>query len=312
LENDLLEALYKSQNPRDIIRFYTCVGTDAEVLAFSKSRPRADIRIVAGESKRGDEVIAVIPTINSESEPAKEVGKRFSSISTIFVESRGKYFNYASSVNTGINSALQRNPDWIIISNDDVIEIDPIARFANELALDHDSDLVMASVGASGFRHHSLESMVYRNDWSLTTAALDALSWKSNFIPVTRILKRFDVRLRVENLPPTKSRLPFVDSAIRRSVDISAAVGHFCNFGDFGAFRAGLFKMHRFDELFINGCEDRELSIRLKHAHVTMRKSTFRIGSTVGKTLGSGLQRNLRDLLNQILLDRKIRKYFRT
>lgn len=310
LDGELLEGLYGSQNPSEILKFYTGVGTSAEMIAFSKSRPRASMRIVDVQSKRDNGIVVVIPTADSKSSLAREASRIFKPIDIILVESQGKYFNYARSMNFGIDSALRKDPEWIIISNDDVFEIDPIDSFVAELRQEKDSEMVMAAADTLGRYHHSMDSMVFANNLNPATMALDVLSWKSYFFQVIKVLHRFGVKFRADNLPPTQTRAPLVDSFFRGLASRSVCVERFCTFGDFGAFRSSLLRRFQFDEFFINGGEDRDLAIRLKLAKVAIKKSNFRLGSMVGKTLGSHIQRSLRDLLNCVLLDRKIREYF--
>jgi hypothetical protein len=54
----------------------------------------------------------------------------------VFVESGGKedfYFNYAHNCNMGIKKAMEYNPKWVVVSNDDMEAVDSISVLTAQL-----------------------------------------------------------------------------------------------------------------------------------------------------------------------------------
>ena len=59
----------------------------------------------------------------------------FKGLHIIFVESGWGdfYFNYAHNCNLGIKKALEYDPNWIVISNDDMYKIDDVKILSEQL-----------------------------------------------------------------------------------------------------------------------------------------------------------------------------------
>jgi len=92
------------------------------------------LRNKGSEGKK--DIIVIIPTADFEGEYAKRCCEEiFKGLHIIFVVS-GKgnnYFNYAHNCNVGINKAMEYNPKWVVLSNDDVVKIDEISSLIKEL-----------------------------------------------------------------------------------------------------------------------------------------------------------------------------------
>ena len=123
--DEKLNNLFISKNLEDIIKFYSYFKTAEELIVWSKRRPhgRAKIYEVSGDK----EIIVVIPTADYNGEYAKNCRENiFNGLQMAFVDSGEKgdpYFNYSRNCNIGIEHALKYNPKWIILSNDDVLDL---------------------------------------------------------------------------------------------------------------------------------------------------------------------------------------------
>ncbi|QGA53809.1 hypothetical protein GFS03_04020 [Sulfolobus sp. E5-1-F] len=130
MTNDL-DELFISKDPNSIKSFLDSFDSVEDIIKWSRNRPRAqtNIHVIDGDPR----VAVVIPTADIKGKYANEARKIFDGLSIVFVESRGQYFNFAHSVNMGIREALKLDPEWIVVSNDDMIMIDKSDVLVREL-----------------------------------------------------------------------------------------------------------------------------------------------------------------------------------
>jgi len=85
------------------------------------------------------------------------------------------------------------------------------------------------------------------------------------------------------------------------------------NVGDFIIFSGNLIKKNNFDlydENYINGTEDLDLSLYLKISNSRVNTIRFKIGSSFGGTIGSHTSnRSIRELLNLVYFNLKWEKF---
>jgi len=131
---DYRNNYFLSSNPKDIIHFYEGFENREELIDWMKERPKGSCEIMEVEGEK--EIIVVIPTADFKGEYAKRCREEiFTGLHIIFVVS-GKgnnYFNYAHNCNVGIKKALEYNPQWIVVSNDDMYKIDDVSKIVKEL-----------------------------------------------------------------------------------------------------------------------------------------------------------------------------------
>jgi len=131
---DYKNNYFLSSNPKDIIHFYEGFENREELIDWMKERPKGSCEIMEVEGEK--EIIVVIPTADFKGEYAKRCREEiFTGLHIIFVVS-GKgnnYFNYAHNCNVGIKKALEYNPQWIVVSNDDMYKIDDVSKLVKEL-----------------------------------------------------------------------------------------------------------------------------------------------------------------------------------
>ncbi len=218
----------------------------------------------------------------------------FKGLHIVFVESGGKgdfYFNYEHNCNVGIKKAMEYNPKWIVISNDDMEKVDDIKKLTEKLmslpyvnphpiySEDRKNSTNVVKLGSSTFIRNSLYYIATR--------------YTRNIISFER---KFGIRCLV-----ALSSFPY--NLFFRVKHIFPAIG------DFAICSSELFKLHPvpFDETFINGGGDIDflLSIYLK-SH-TYSAINFKFKSIGGGVLGKK-GRMLKDVLNLSYLNHKIDK----
>ena len=132
---DYRNNYFTSDNPNRIIEFYNGFENRDQLIQWMKERPKgvANVHEVEGDK----EIIVVITTADYNGKYAKECRENiFKGLHIIFVESGGKgdfYFDIAHNFNVGIKKAMDYNPKWVVVSNDDMHKIDDISILNNEL-----------------------------------------------------------------------------------------------------------------------------------------------------------------------------------
>ncbi len=83
----------------------------------------------------------------------------------IFVESGGRgdfYFNYAHNCNVGIKKAMEYNPKWIVLSNDDMQKMDEVEVLRKELLKLNEKEIDAVFTSTSPTKYHSKPSYIGR------------------------------------------------------------------------------------------------------------------------------------------------------
>ena len=118
---DYRNSRFTSDNPDKIIEFCNSFKDRNNLIEWMKERPKGVANIHEVDGDKG--IVVVIPTADFNGKYAKECRENiFRGLHMVFVESGGRgdfYFNYAHNCNVGIRKAMEYNPKWCIISNDD-------------------------------------------------------------------------------------------------------------------------------------------------------------------------------------------------
>jgi len=133
---DYLNNLFMSNDPKDILRFYDYFDNRDQLIKWMMERPKGNYRIVEFNNDEND-IIVVILTMDVNGKFAKTCRDEiFKGLHIIFVESGvgNYYFNYAHNCNAGIKKAMEYNPKWIVLSNDDMYKIDDVEVLVKELS----------------------------------------------------------------------------------------------------------------------------------------------------------------------------------
>jgi hypothetical protein len=289
-----IDDLYTSNNFEDIIKFYSYFGNKNEIINWMKKRPKMKPNLVEYFNNTNNYIIVVIPTINSNGKQAISIKKIFKNLHIIFAENKNqkpnKYFNYAFSVNTAIRRALEYNPRWIIISNDDIFKIDSISQLVRELKNSEKYDTLFFP-----------KSVTYSDKLVLAKPAFQNLIrpffyWRRQYKNIT---KKFKIKFEVLDF---KNQNFFYKYFLYRPViKIKHHQGSFIVLNTDFIFSISS-KGKVFDETFINGHEDIWLSYRYLQ-NCVFKLSNFNIGHIGGSSLSVGVIRVFRDIVNEIYFE---------
>lgn len=266
-----------------------------------KNRPDAPMKIYEVEGEK--DVVVVIPTADHNGQYANTCKNEiFKGQQIIFVESNGPFFNYARSCNFGLKYALKYNPKWVVLSNDDMYKIDEFSKLKSILSkLDETKlDVVFCKLNSACL-------LVKKTKLSFLA---------ENFITISKFRKevrgiesKFNINYKfvskgIGNIFISKKRklmLLFL-ALLSKKVEEAYTIGSFSVFSY--SFVNSLKKV--FDETYINGEEDADLSIFISK-HKNFLYIDFLIGQVGGASLGKGLNspRSIRGLANRCYLSNK-------
>ncbi|MGC8567588.1 MAG: hypothetical protein ACP5M8_08110 [Caldisphaera sp.] len=163
---DHLNNLFTSNDPEDILKFYDYFDDRDQLIKWMRERPKGNYRIVEF-NKENNEIIVVIPTMDVNGKFALNCRNEiFKGLHIIFVESghSNYYFNYAHNCNAGIKKAMEYNPKWILLSNDDMYKIYDIEILIKELNVAQEKGIDLAFP-----EERAKEGVAYRMNLGKTT-----------------------------------------------------------------------------------------------------------------------------------------------
>jgi len=290
---DYRNNYFTSDDSNKIIEFYSGFEDRDQLIQWMRERPKGVANIYEVEGDK--EIIVVIPTADFNGKYAKECrGDIFKGLHMVFVESGGRgdfYFNYAHNCNVGIRKAMEYNPKWVVISNDDMERVDDIKKLTEKLMSlpyvnphliyceDRKNSTNAVKLGSSTF----IRNLLY---YIATRYTRNIISFERKFgIGYLVALSSFPYNLFFR----VKHTFPAV--------------------GDFAICSSELLKLHLvpFDETFINGGEDIDFSLSIYLKSHTYSTINFKIKSIGGGVLGKK-GRMLKDVLNLSYLNYKIDK----
>lgn len=303
---DYRNNYFTSDNPNKIVEFYNDFENREQLIEWMKERPKGanSIKEVEGEK----DIIVVIPTADFNSEYAKECRNNiFKGLQIVFVESGGRgdfYFNIAHNCNVGIARALEYNPKWVIISNDDIT-----SPFASK-------DLIyeLSKIDYTSFK----AVMSKKSIQSATKTSVCKFSVLGKFIYIflktLRLTKIIDKRHEIffntievnKKLGNKYFLLGFRKTLFNRFIK---RIYLFYNYEAFGIFSSEFVrKSPRFlDETYVNAHEDQDISIVLsKEPSKIAWVTNYRIEGIGGVNLSSNIQRGLRTIASDSYLNHKL------
>jgi len=292
---DYRNNLLTSNDPKKIMEFYDGFHSRDELIEWMKERPKGVARIHEVDGDK--DIIVVIPTADLNGKYAKECKDNiFYGLHIIFVESGeipDPYFNYAHNCNVGIKKAMEYNPKWIVISNEDMYKIDEIENLRENLnGLDNRNvDIVFTAPS----KYHSTPSIlgVPRSIFFHATRIFSRFSKIVNITYLTmKTLRRFNNTIYI-------ARTDFKVNVVNRFLNFLflRPVKHFTNILSFGIFSSEFVRECKgevFDEVYIYEMEDTDLSVRLTSTNKKSVVIDFKIGEYVGSSQGTGLMRRIR------------------
>ena len=248
------------------------------------------------------DVVVVIPTADVNSSRSQICSKRiYKGLHQIFVESvrpKDFFFNYSYNVNVGVTEALKLDPEWIIISNDDMVIKDEPKQLISEIRKNDFKVKNVLFTRPPGV-YHSFPRFI--GEPTMMYSLITAMHPNRN--------RNF--RLKLWN----KFQLKYIDalysgpSGLLSKISYRTEMVHLLT-GSFTVLSKKYVKSQRtlLDETFINGGEDADLSLRLYQEPEKIGYINYEVGDRIGTSLGSGWSRILRNVVNEIYLSYKIEK----
>jgi hypothetical protein len=296
---DYLNNLFISNDPKDILRFYDFFDNRDQLIKWMRERPKGNYRIVEFNKDEND-IIVVIPTMDVNGKFAKTcMDEIFKGLHIIFVESgvSNYYFNYAHNCNAGIKKAMEYNPKWIVLSNDDMYKIDDVEVLKNELSkLEHEK---IDCVFTDESRYHSYfvrigQPRIYTS--ILRRRIISYKEWKIK----EKIFKKYEIYLYFGGF-----KNKFLTNLFYKNL-VSFIIT-----GSFGIFSGNFIKKignNPLDETYINGMEDIDLSLIINYNY-KFSFINYKIGDYSGMSLGNesveGFPRGIRDFANWAYFNKK-------
>ncbi len=292
---DYRNNFFTSNNRKKIIEFYNSFENRNQLIQWMRDRPRGNcaIREIEGDN----DIILVIPTIDSEGEFARNCSQNiFKGLHIIFVESyyNNFYFNYAHNCNVGIRKAMEYNPKWIIVSNDDMDKVDNVEILKEALnSLDNSYyDVVFPSSSD----YHTIPFYISKK--RITYQIYKLITEKQTKI----FYDKFDVNF-------FNSRFTLKSKFIFKKVKGT----DFINITAFSILSSNYIKTlgdHIFDETYINEREDVDLSYRFVLTDARFAFISYSIKALRGSTLGNNFSRGLRSVAGRIYFNFKYERLF--
>ncbi len=301
-DTDIYDArnyLYLSERKQDLLRFYDSFASASDLVAWMRNRPRGESNIlrVSGEN---DDIVVVIPTMSVNNNFAKTCLKIFKGFELIFVESGvgNRYFNFAHNCNVGFRYVLDNlNPSWIVYSNDDMYSIDSPKTLENELGnIRGEPSIVFAGLNS---HYHSYVSRFLQPSY--------AHYLMSRIIGGSmRVSVDLQRKFGIDYLPVWDGKVDLKTKLSRKI--LQRKIASVINSGSFGIFNYGYVRKvsgNVYDDTFITGLEDIDLSIRAAKEGIAYSFINYQIGDRVGQSSPSGISRYLKNMANYAYLNAK-------
>ena len=260
-----------------------------------KERPKGVTTIFEVDGYK--EIIVVIPTADFNGKYAKECRENiFKGLHMVFVESGGSedfYFNYAHNCNLGIKKAMQYDPKWIVVSNDDMYKIDEVSRLKSHLMKLSPDEQSVVFTCANSLYHSRLVSVSYM------TYRRNLILFLKGRVDRRRLYceKKFNIKYVIGS---TERIYKFV---YKPRLQLKYT-------GSFAIFSIALVRKYNgamYDEVYLNGTEDIDQSWKFMQVQIRKRCLHYNIGDIIGGTIGTyNVTRRLRGLLNDCYLNSKI------
>jgi len=304
---DYRNNYFLSSDPKDIIHFYEGFENREELIDWMKERPKGSCEIKEVEGEK--DVVVVIPTADFEAEYAKRCREEiFKGLHIIFVVSGigNNYFNIAHNSNIGIKKAMEYSPKWIVVSNDDMFKIDDTSVLLN--ALRRKDENVLKSVFTHPSKYHSIPVCNGRPRiivGSLGEFLYLFLTRKINvqiYLFTKKIARRFNAKWF---FAPNKDLYRKIFYSETRCYVLTS------DFSILSGKWAKELNGEIFDETYLNGVEDWDLSLQICGERKDYDFIDYRIGDLVGGTIGGYVDnRTLRDSANMIYFDSRVNENF--
>lgn len=296
-----LEKKWSSMKPGILSNFFREVVEPERLEDFMEKRPKTDVEFEIYSNSGDNGIVLVVPTPDSQGKNASTLKDSFQDSTIVFVESSGEFFNYAHSCNAGVKKALELNPRWIIISNDDIKLEKPPNDLFELMAQKNDADFLIpvnakyTFITKSGFLSILLTSLT-----ALFTGRIYQFKAQMH-VALNRKMRPFLINIVVSSSP--------LQTLVKSFSDKIETEFQMCGF--FMIAKADVFKRYKFDETFINDVEDVDLMMRLNKDGTKIDTINFvvdQVGGDSFKRIQTDEMRGIRDIANKIHLGIKLLK----
>jgi GT2 family glycosyltransferase len=225
----------------------------------------------------------------------------FKGLHIIFVESgyNNYYFNYAHNCNAGLKKAMEYNPKWIIVSNDDMYKIDPPEKLKEELSKLNNNKKIDFVLTVDPSKYQLMYRLIGKP--RITKTFLRYIFKYKVWHSLYRFIIRFNIKF--ETVWP---RNIFIGIFFYKNIKSILSIR-----GTFSIFNSTLIeKMNSepFDENYINDYEDVDLSMRISNSYELIN---YKIGSYRGSSIQNGNLRTMRDIINLAYFNYKYANIFK-
>ncbi|BCU67913.1 hypothetical protein HS7_13500 [Sulfolobales archaeon HS-7] len=283
-----LEELFTDESVDKVLQIYELYSRES-VISWMKNREaeKMEIRQITGN----EEIAVVIPTSNADGQLAKRAVELFKGASITLVESKGKKFNFAKSVNAGILKVMEYKPSWIVVANDDTTYAEPVTKLMEDLSRTTKT-LVMAK--PSGYHSYKV-SLIRPDENFLKGMVLFGKVLKLGYAEITgKLYLKYREKFKLNTMVAINSMM----GPMRRFAgEVKEEV---VNAGSFMILRRSRVKVPVLNEVFINGYEDLLLSMNLRNDYEVI---DYRLDEMRGASLGFGKLRFARNFVNEIYLN---------
>lgn len=320
------ELLYENLNRDTFLDFYNSFNSVIDLIKFLRSRKRPEINIFRVVSDESSEITAVIPTSTIKNKLVKLQIEKFRGVNLVFVESSGPYFNFSHSMNAGIDEAIRLNSKYIMLSNDDVFPTEDLSYFQKEVVKnDMNYDILIPTiVDNKGFLspRQKVFSQTRLIEYMISKNIMRFIYTSEFFSHCRSLLGKLDIYsshdilkyiiLRDQDPLISKNRINQADIILERVFEkLNPPLIEFHNIQPVSFIKADILKGEKFDETFVNGGEDTDLSIRLANKGVKVGYIQNRFQNIGGYSMGQNIERFLKNTIPEILiLGYKLKKYF--
>ncbi len=291
---DYRNNLFISNDPEKIIEFYNGFENRDQLIRWMKERPKGRSKII--EVEGDSDIIVVIPTADFNGQYARNCREEiFKGLHIIFIESgnfHDPYFNYAHNCNVGIKRAMEYNPRWVILSNDDMYKIDDISILKNQLIRIDENYIDVAYTKES--EYHSKPSYIAKT----TILRNILLIFYGN---INRNRYRLEKELNINYIAYHGSKIRKLLFHNVHKFMLSGSI----TFLSYKLIKNLNYKI--FDETYINDVEDVDFALSLEIKNIKSTEISFKIGDILRGTLGKN-NRPIRDIINFTYLNNKIEK----
>ncbi len=283
MSNFYLEK-YISNDSQSIIDFYDQFSDRRELLKWVASIPKSS-PVINSVGDEESEIAVVIPTPSVNHPLALNCqNKIFTGLKIVFSVDNSVLFNLSRSYNMGAKSLSKcKNIKWIIFSNVDMVEISTSVKLVEVLGKVNDH-IEFCYAKEQGSHSYNIRIGEYTKFRKIVFSLMGG-----NKRIRTNLEEKFSIQINAEDNRNMLTR-GFVSN-----------INSILNFGDFFIFSVDLLKKYNFqpfDELYLNGMEDVDLSFRiftdLSRDQIT--PIDYNIGSLESGIRGRSVQRVFRSI----------------